>query len=243
MIDCDEIFKEEERRENLRQKEETEPKLEHYKPLCKCKTEDECKMYCLDDILRGSEHEEKYPDSDSDLDSEVESDTSSHLGTVSDFLGEDEPVIGQSLITVDFNMDRETRNSEAHKKLDEEIRKDQDDFHSQMEKFQHIWKDFNLDTFQIGDKMGFDEEMGKFVIYPNSWYQGFNRWCRGENRVKSKTIFDKWEREFTLFERELEMYVDYLPNTRSQLEPILSWKDQLKGILNHVQSIYDKTYG
>lgn len=249
MIDCDDIFREEERREAIRMKQQP---VEHYKPLCKCKTEDECKMYCLDDLLRGDSSyddndntvaEEKYPDSDSDLDSKVSSSTSSHLGTVSDFLGDDEPTVGHSLETLDLNMDRKTRNAKAYQNIDEDIKKDAEDFQIQIEKFQYIWEDFNEDSFQIGDKMGFDEEIGKFVIYPNSLFQGFNRWCRGENRNKNRIVFEKWEKEFKLFETELETYVDYLPNTRCKLESILSLKDQLKGIFKHVQLIYDKTYG
>ena len=151
-------------------------------------------------------------------------------------------------MTLDFNLnenqniDRETRNAVAYQIVDDEVKNDAKDFRKELEKFQNVWEDFHEKTFGVGDKMGFDETLGKFVIYPNTWYQGVNRWFRGENRTKNKNVFDKWEKEFILFETELEMYVDYLPNTRLKMEPILKLKNRLKEVIGHVQSIYEKNY-
>mgnify|MGYP003895563959 CR=1 FL=1 len=68
------------------------------------------------------------------------------------------------------------------------------------------------------------------MIYPNTWYQGVNRWFRGENRTKNKKVFDKWEKEFILFETELEMLKNEVPVNSAIADMVFATYFEEKGL-------------
>lgn len=106
--------------------------------------------------------------------------------------------------------------------------------------FQHI----NKDTFQIGDKLGYNVPKRMFVVYTKGWLQGLQRWYYRQDRKSIQRYLKLWETKLNIIEQEIIEYMRNLSlsSSRDLFKHIMNDIGDLHNVFMYIGYVMEKTY-